>query len=326
MTVITPGRLLKKSLEACFPRGGRALRATENCIFFSAAFALVVFFSAASASAGSRDDSAAASFSIDLDGRYEDVMDAVHQVATDGVIEGTFEYRGDENLPGAELAQNCSLFDPWGGPGKLVCKIRKHALSPSHFINTNDVGTVAVRYIVQSVTTNTTRLFIDAIFLESSHHHPHASDGYVETSEFAEVAKRLKDITEARAAQESGGTNAALESSSRPAPLPSGAAVASDTSDLQKVLAEQEAKLHADSQRLNDLQHKLAELQVGRKIRVSAERTELRTNPYSHSSIVTAVQRGQTLLVLAESEHWYQVRSDDGHEGWIKHAQVEAQP
>ena len=318
--MVTPKLQLTPNLIAS-RRGPKVAKALGSA---AVAAALFLLLAAPSGWARSRDDASAASFSIDIDGRYEDVLEAVKQVATDGVIDGTFEYKGDENLPGAELATNCSLFDPWGGPGKLLCKIRKRALSPAHFLDSNDVGTVAVRYIVQTVTPTTTRLFIDAIFVENSHHHPHPSDGYVETTEFAEVAKCLKDLDQARAAQASGEINAAAESSSRPGP--SVAAPSGDATDLQKVLVEQQAKLHADSQRLADLEHKLSDLQVGRKLRVSAERGELKSNPYSHSTVVSAVLRGQTLLVLAQSSHWYQVRSDDGHQGWITHSQVEEQP
>jgi hypothetical protein len=185
------------------------------------------------------------------------------------------------------------------------------------------MGTVAVRYIVQTVSPATTRLFIDAIFVENSHHHPHPSDGYVETTEFAEVAKHLKELTEARESQQSGYSSSS-ESSSRTAAANDGAVA--EASDLQKVLVEQQAKLNSDSQRLTDLEHRLADLQVGRKLRVITERGELKSNPYSHSTVITAVPQGASLLVIAQSEHWYEVRANDGKEGWIHHSQVGAQP
>jgi len=290
--------------------------------FLPAFSALCLVFTSALVFARPDKDAIASSFSIDVDGRYDDVMEAVNLVANNGVIDGTFEYKGDESLPGAELAPDCSMFDTWRGPGKVICKIRKRALSPSHFINSNDVGTVAVRYIVQTVSPTTTRLFIDAIFLENSHHHPHPSDGYVETTEFAEVAKHLKQLTEAHDTLQAGYSSS--EASPRSVAASEGAVA--DAADLQKVLAEQQAKLHVDSQHLADLERRLADLQVGRKLRVVSERGELKSNPYSHSSVITAVPQGASLLVIAESEHWYEVRANNGKEGWIHHSQVEAQP
>src|SRR5690242_16990454 len=104
----------------------------------------------------------AASFSIDLDRPFSEVLAIVDEVAHSGSIKGTFEYRGDEQLGGALFTEKSSLFPAWSEPGKVFYKVRAKALSPSHFLNSNDVGTVAVRYVVQEHGPNTTRLFIDA--------------------------------------------------------------------------------------------------------------------------------------------------------------------
>ena len=52
---------------------------------------------------------------------------------------------------------------------------------------------MAVRYVVQERGPNSTRLFIDAVYIENARHHGHPSDGYVETCEFGEIGKLLKD-------------------------------------------------------------------------------------------------------------------------------------
>src|SRR3974390_3003068 len=167
----------RRKSKAVTTRSGVTVRAVGAAVFC----ALVLTVAAPYASSRGRADVIVTSFSIDVDGTYPDVLAAVTQVAKDGFITGTFEYKGDENLPGAELAPKCSMFDTWNGPGEVICKIRKRALSPSHFVNSNDVGTVAVRYIVQHLTATSTRLFIDAVFEENSHHRPHPSEGYVGT-------------------------------------------------------------------------------------------------------------------------------------------------
>src|SRR5882672_2194432 len=138
-------------------------------------------------------DTGAASFSIDIDKPFNEVLAVVDEVARSGSIKGTFESRGDQQLGGAQFAEKSPLFPAWTEPGKVFYKIRTKALSPSHFLNSNDVGTVAVRYVVQERGPNSTRLFIDAVYIENARHHGHPSDGYVETCEFGEIGKLLKD-------------------------------------------------------------------------------------------------------------------------------------
>src|ERR1700756_1456736 len=138
-------------------------------------------------------DTAGASFSIDLDKPFAEVLSAVSDVAHSGSIKGTFEYRDEEQLNGAQFEEKSQLFPVWSGPGKVLYKVRAKTLSPSHFLNSNDVGSVAVRYVVQGLSPNSTRLFIDAVFIENARHHGHPSDGYVETCEFGEIGKRLKE-------------------------------------------------------------------------------------------------------------------------------------
>src|SRR5215470_7816858 len=173
-------------------------------------------------------DTGAASFSIDLDQPFSDVLAIVDEVAHSGSIKGTFEYRGDEQLSGALFTEKSSLFPAWTEPGKVFYKIRTKALSPSHFLNSNDVGTVAVRYVVQERGPNSTRLFIDAVFIENARHHGHPSDGYVETCEFGEIGKRLKErdqlLAEAATGQQFSpgreSSSRAESASAEPAPPP----------------------------------------------------------------------------------------------------------
>ena len=115
-------------------------------------------------------DAAAASFSIDLDKPYADVFAIVSDIAHNGIIKGSFEYKGEDSLDKAEFQESSRLFPAWTEPGKVFYKVRAKALSPSHFLNSNDVGTVAVRYVVQERGANSTRLFIDAVFILSLIH------------------------------------------------------------------------------------------------------------------------------------------------------------
>jgi hypothetical protein len=289
-----------------------------------AGFLLIGFCAAAGRSRGEL----ASSFAIDLDQPYQTVVDAVRFVASNGVIAGTFEYRGDQSLPGAEIEESCKLFAPWKGGGQVFYKVRKKVLSPVHFLNSNDVGTVAVRYVVQPVGGNATRLFIDAAFVENSHHGNHPSDGYVETSEFGVIGKSLRELNEPPVlAGES--SSRQVPNVNKASPPPPAAAVVLDkskTQDIEQSLADEKEKLEADRQALEKAQSRLTRLQGPARGRVRAPLAELKIAPYSHSRAVTTVKQDQQVTILASSPYWYRVRSEDGQVGWIHRDQLEFQP
>jgi hypothetical protein len=310
-------------------------------------------------------DTGAASFSIDLDKPFNEVLAIVDEVARSGSIKGTFEYRGDEQLGGAQFAEKSSLFAAWTEPGKVFYKIRTKALSPSHFLNSNDVGTVAVRYVVQERGPNSTRLFIDAVYIENARHHGHPSDGYVETCEFGEIGKLLKDREQLQKLAASGQPlspgqessslsperqeeiRAEAQKSAKPAnsspkapktkntkpkdASPSGLPKVAEVdsaklADLQRAIAEQKSLLAADHAALDRLEAQARQMRASEFVRVKSDRAELKVLPYSHAHVVEALKKGQEVTVLAKSAHWYQVRSEDGQEGWISHAVLEVQP
>jgi Bacterial SH3 domain len=289
-------------------------------------------------------DTGGASFSIDLDSPFEDVLNAVSDVAHSASIKGTFEYRDEEQLNGAQFAEKSQVFPPWTEPGKVFFKIRTKTLSPSHFLNSNDVGTVAVRYVVQERGPKSTRLFIDAMFVENARHHGHPSDGYVETCEFGEIGKRLKDRqrlqTQAAAGQQ---YSPGAESSSRPdqpvpdepahtkrveahaAPPPAAVEVvdSAKTRDLQRAIDEQKSLLAIDSSNLDKLEAQARQLRTAEFVRVKSDRADMKALPYSHARVVEGLTKGQEVTVLAKTAYWYQVRAEDGKEGWISHVLLE---
>jgi len=291
-------------------------------------------------------DTDGASFSIDLDSPFDEVVNAVSDVAHSPSIKGTFEYRDEEQLNGAQFADKSQVFPAWTEPGKVFFKVRAKALSPSHFLNSNDVGTVAVRYVVQERAPNSTRLFIDAVFVENARHHGHPSDGYVETCEFGEIGKRLKDRQrlqrQAAAGQEySPGTESssnpdqptpAEPPESRPVeahaapPAPVEVVDPEKTRDLQRAIDEQKSLLASDSSGLDKLEAQARQLRTSEFVRVKSDRAELKALPYAHARVVEALTKGQEVTVLAKSTYWYRVRAEDGKEGWISHVLLEVQP
>lgn len=303
-------------------------------------------------------ETGAASFSIDLDKPYSEVLSMVEETARSGVIKGTFEYRGEEQLSNAEFADKSQLFPPWTQPGKVFYKIRTKALSPSHFLNSNDVGTVAVRYVVQERSANSTRLFIDAVFVENARHHGHPSDGYVETCEFGEIGKLLKEreqlqklaasdkpftpglestshsadhqdeIKQTRALKTDEVRSKNIKPLDAKAPQPSRAPVVDSnaTSNLRQAITEQKSLLTAERANLDKLEAQARQMRASEYVRIKADRAEIKVSPYSHARVVEALKKGQEVTVLGRSTYWYQVRSENGQEGWISHALVEVQP
>jgi hypothetical protein len=292
-------------------QGGAAVRVWRLCV------APAIFLSLCGTGYARTREKAAPSFTIEVDQPFARVASVVEDVARSSVIKGTFEYAGEEQLEGAEFEANSRLFPAWTGAGKVFFKVRNRTLAPKHFIESNDVGAVAVRYVVEADGANSTRLVIDAVFVENGGHHGHASDGYVETCEFAEIGKRLKEFGQPHTVL------AANESSSR---SEAGSVPVAEASELPRVIADQQAQLENESAKLRQLETEARKLRASEFVRVEAERAEMKSLPYSHAHVVESLTRGQEVTVLSKSEYWCRVRSEDGQEGWIANASLEARP
>ncbi len=72
--------------------------------------------------------------------------------------------------------------------------MRKHALDPRNFKNSGDLGTLAVRYVVQVQGFENTVLRIDAVFVEDLRHTVHLSNGSVESEEYKDIRERLDAV------------------------------------------------------------------------------------------------------------------------------------
>ena len=86
----------------------------------------------------------------------------VEEVAQNTIIRGTKEYNKDEYISGAIALTSTPVFPEWQEGGKVFYKVRKQALDPRNFKDGGDVGTLAVRYVVQTQGDRNTVLRIDA--------------------------------------------------------------------------------------------------------------------------------------------------------------------
>ena len=269
---------------------------------------------------------AAPSFTIDVDQPFSRVVAVVEEVARSGVIHGTFEYAEEAQLEGAEFAAESRLFPAWSGGGKVFYKLRGRTLAPKHFLESNDVGTVGVRYVVEEAGANATRLVIDAVFVENGRHHEHPSDGYVETCEFGEIGKRLKESDQQRTLEASGHEfSPSRESSSQPDDRAATVADLSAPADIRRAIAEQESQLAAETANLRQLEARARRMRAEEFVPIEAERVELKASPYAHARVLTALKRGQEVTVLERSSYWCRVRSEGGEEGWVPNTSLEEQ-
>jgi hypothetical protein len=273
---------------------------------------LVIFLSTARvtpAQAHGQKVAETAGFVIEVRGGESDVVQAVQAVAEETVIYGTQVYDKDETLTGAVPAKMSDLFAPWHEPGQVFFKVLTGAVAPRHFKDSNDVGTIAVRYVVQPVNDIHTRLRIDAVFVEDMRRKAHASDGTVETSEFNEIQGRLHRIQ--------------LEKQETAAALKKRQEADATKAILLRQRQEEAASLAAERSSVRDLEQRLHDLQHDLELRVKAPNTELKSAPFHSASQLQSLSAGAEVVILIVTPYWYGVETTDGHRGWLRHDQVE---
>src|SRR5580693_9792444 len=249
-------------------------------------------------------------FAIDLKASEADVLKAVELVSQDTVLHGTQVYSREDELTEAEAATGSVYYGPWTGPGHAFYKVRKQALSPQHFKNSTDVGTITVRYIVLGVAPNRTHLQIDAVFVEDGSKRVHPSDTTVETSEFAEIQSHIvriqreerqtADLVQRRQLQLAAQSNVKERDA--------------ETTHLRDA----ENSVQSLQVRLNELQHKA-------ELRVKAQ-ANLKSAPFQHAATLQSVPANSDVLIEIITPYWYGVETVDGHRGWLRHDQVEPLP
>lgn len=249
-------------------------------------------------------------FAIDLKASEADVTKAVQYIIQDEIIHGTQVYAREDELTDAEPATASPYYGPWNGPGKAFYKIRRGALSPRHFKNSTDIGTITVRYIVLGVAPNRTHLQIDAVFVEDGSKRIHDSDTTVETSEFAEIQGQIvriqreeRETAEAQARQQH----------------------VRDAQADAKERAAEVAKLQDADSSLNSMQLRAHELEHDAEVRV-IDKSDLKSAPFQRAGTLVSVPANSDVLVEIITPYWYGVETTDGHRGWLRRDQVEPIP
>jgi hypothetical protein len=245
-------------------------------------------------------------FSVDLDYPADTVTSVVRNVANDRTIRGSKISTKDKEMEidEAEFAASSKIFPDVAPPSKAFYKIKTGAIAPIRFPGSNGSGTVAVRYVVESLTPERTRLLIDAVFFEDSLHARYFSDGSVEGAEYGEILERLKDMGSPKSTGISKGA----------APRP---AVEADSAGLQSTLADLQSRLADTKGAEQELEKRIEQLKFNTEGQIKTEAVPLKVFPYNHSSTIETLGKGEEVTVLATAKYWYRVRTPKGEEGWV---------
>ncbi len=242
----------------------------------------------------------------------EDVLQALQEVLEDQTIHGTQVFDREPTLTGAVIVGSTALFAPWKGEGKVFYKIRTNAIAPRHFQESADQGTIAVRYVVTSVSPERTRLRIDAIFVETAHRVVHSSDGTVESSEYKAIQDHLQAIQFAE--QEAADAQRRRESID----------LARQTfirqrEDETALLAATQASVQDLEQRINSLRHEVER-------RIKAPGASLKAAPFRSAADVANLAAYTEVVIVIVTPRWYGVETPNGQRGWLPLDQLELLP
>jgi hypothetical protein len=256
-----------------------------------------------------------------------EVAQVVEDVAGNTIIRGTKEYDKDEFVKGAVGAASTHVFPEWTEGGKVFYKVKIHALDPRNFKDSGDLGTLAVRYVVQVQGFENTVLRIDAVFVEEIRHTVHLSSGSVESSEYADIHERLeavelmkKENAEAirdrqdRLAKENFGLGSDTVVLSTPPP---------ETSNPMAQSMHDQAETPEQPQSLE--QHVAALRRQVERI-VKKPGAPLRSAPFRTATTLQSLDPGVEVLIQIATPYWYGIETHEGQHGWMQRDQLEQVP
>ncbi|HEY3974098.1 MAG TPA: hypothetical protein VGM18_13910 [Candidatus Sulfotelmatobacter sp.] len=272
-----------------------------------------------------------------------EVDQVVRDVIQNGIIRGTKEYNKDEYMDGAAPAASTHVFKEWTDGGKVFYKVRLHAIDPRNFKDTNDVGTLAVRYVIQAQSDKNTVLHIDAIFVEDFRHVSHPSNGSVESAEYKDIHDRLDAIAAMKAetveaekekqdriAKNQGSSVAPEVSSSSSKPpqalsTPQGPATATSAGSAANASAQPGSPTPQTLGQATLDQHvKELRQQVVRLIK--APGAPLKSAPFHTASTLQSLPSGTEILIVISTPYWFGVETHEGQHGWILRDELEQAP
>jgi hypothetical protein len=279
-----------------------------------------------------------------------EVEQVVAEITQNGVIRGTKEYNKDEFVSGAKASASSHVFPAWNEGGKVFYKIREHAIDPRNFKDTNDVGTLVVRYVVQAQGEKNTVLRVDALFEEDFRHTVHPSNGSVESAEYKDIQEHIeaievmkKQTVEAeneRQEQLVKKQNLAMQTYAPTAAVQSAApqsepqavrqTIESQADPVSEAGAVQSPGQTPFTQSLpgqslpgQTLEEHVKDLRKQVERLVKAPGASLKSAPFHTASTLQSLTTGTEVLILISTPYWYGVETHEGQHGWIMRDQLE---
>jgi len=294
--------------------------------------ALVLCFAACVSNLAAREKDTTqygAGLIINLPFPEAEVSQVVQEIVQNGIIRGSREYNKDEFISGAEAATSTRVFPAWTEGGRVFYKVRFKALDPRNFKNGGDVGTLAVRYVVQDQDDKHTVLRIDARFVEDFRHVAHASNGSVEGAEYKDIHDHLDSLelmkTEAAEAektkQESSSRRQQVVSKDEPGEptiQPASSAQISQPPPKPAQGVEPTSPVSLE-QRVHDLKQQVERM-------VKAPGAPLKSAPFHTASTLQALPSGYEVLIVITTPYWFGVETHDGQHGWVLRDELEMLP
>jgi len=274
---------------------------------------MVSLFCAVGTLARARErDLPAAGLVRELPASYDDALQVLQEIVRDQTIRGTYMYDRDKTLTEAVTVESTPLFGRWDGPGKVFYKVRTEVVAPRHFLDSADLGTVAVRYVLTSVSPERTRLRIDAKFVEKAHRVAHASDGTVESDEYKAIEGRLQAMQSAQ--QEAADAQRHRES------------IALAQQALLRQREDESSRLAAAQNSAQDLEHRIDALRHEVERRVKAPGARLKAAPFVSAANIAELAAYTEVVVVIVTPHWLGVETPQSQRGWLPIDHLEPLP
>ena len=270
----------------------------------------------------------------------KEVAQVVQDLVQNGIIRGTKEYNKDEYVDGAMAVSSTKVFKEWTEGGQVFYKVRLRAIDPRNFKDSSDVGTLAVRYVVQAQGDKNTVLHIDAVFVEDYRKVSHPSNGSVEGAEYKDIHDHLDAIQSMKAQtieaekekQERAATvqpqAATLQSSSQPVtPQPAPPVAQAVSTPVANNDAEPSpGGPTPDENSGKTLDQRAQELRRQVERRVKSPGAPLKSAPFHTASTLQPLPSGTEVMIVISTPYWVGVETHEGQHGWIMRDELELLP
>ena len=320
-------------LKAHFPGIGARTRASSGVLIRSWEIWLFVILFAFSGALFAREKEKdavqyGAGLIVNIPFPESEVAPIVQDVVQNGIIRGTKEYNKDEYVTNAEAASSTKVFPTWTGGGQVFYKVRLNAIDPRNFKNGGDVGTLAVRYVLQPQGEKNTVLHIDARFVEDFRRVAHASNGSVEAAEYKDIRDRLDTFdamkNQAIETQKERLANAGGEGSSSSRTTSLEAAAANPAPP--PIVTVSPTPVSANSAPPMTLEERVHNLRQQVERVVKAPGAPLKSAPFHTASVLQSLPAGTDVLIVVSTPYWLGVETHDGQHGWILRDELELVP